>query len=157
MKHGPCGYGVTYSQNISKTFLCLREGSSCQNCLWDTLILIITGRFLLQTGQIFNPVEGRQAFPERDVAPWQHVALKPETYIEQRTVILQGLQRKPLMVNIFHSLFVPNFSCLWFTKIISSWLDWFLERMQKWNCSTAQLQVLQLESSSTGYKYSSKW
>lgn len=86
MECDPCSYSVTYSPFFcSKHFLCLeslREGKSCQNCLCDALILIITGGFLLQTGQLFNPAEGRQAFPER-AAPWQHVVLKSETYTEQ--------------------------------------------------------------------------
>lgn len=121
---------------------------SCQNCLWDAPILIITGRFLLQTGQIFNPAEGRQAFPERDVAPWQRVARKPETYTGRRTELFSRTCKE----NLLKYLSSSRVFCYQLYLLVVYKNNVLLARLiSRQNTEVKLRQVLQSESSLAGY------
>lgn len=115
MECNPCSYSVTSSPFFgSKHFFCRvwEKGKKVPNCLWDALILNITGAFLLHIRQFPNPAEGRQAFPER-ADPWQHVVLKSETYTERSVwrTYSPGPWKKTMIQELSHS-FVQNLSCL---------------------------------------------
>lgn len=155
MECNPCSYSVAYSpslQPVPNTFSVLRvwgKGKSCQNCVWDALILIIAGGFLLQTGQFVILL--------KDARPSLKELLHGNMLFENQKHALSSGSRTyspgPPKKTFFYNSF-PIFlsrtllACVCLKIMSSNWirLPAFLGRIQRSNCNTRQLE---LDSSST--------